>query len=220
MFPLCRFSYTFASNMEFNQKQNLIIKIGEVIMTYGARSVNMDDIAKHLSISKKTLYKHFKDKSEIINEIVILHMHMEDVMISSIVENSVNAIDEMIQISQFVNEKLKKMHPSVMFDLQKYYPESYQIFEKHKEEISKCIILNLNRGIEEGLYRSNQNPEVITTLYLASIENIWDTEKFPPTKYSFSQIHTELIRYHVRGIASEKGIVYLQERIKKELLNL
>lgn len=206
--------------MEFNQKQNLIIKIGEVIMTYGARSVNMDDIAKHLSISKKTLYKHFKDKSEIINEIVILHMHMEDVMISSIVVNSVNAIDEMIQISQFVNEKLKKMHPSVMFDLQKYYPESYQIFEKHKEEISKCIILNLKRGIEEGLYRSNQNPEVITTLYLASIENIWDTEKFPPTKYSFSQIHTELIRYHVRGIASEKGIVYLQERIKKELLNL
>jgi AcrR family transcriptional regulator len=206
--------------MKFDQKQNLIIKIAEVIMTYGVRSVNMDDIARHLSISKKTLYKHFKDKSEIINEIIALHMRMEDKMICTIINNSQNAIDEMIQISQSVNETLKKMHPSIIFDLQKYYPESYQMFEKQKNEISSCIISNLKRGIDEGLYRSNLNSEIISTLYLEAIENIWDPEKFPPTKYSFAQIHTELIRYHIRGIASSKGIEYLQIRIKKELLNL
>ena len=52
--------------MDNEVKQELIIKIADVFMRFGVRSVNMDDIARNLSVSKKTLYKYFKDKNDVV----------------------------------------------------------------------------------------------------------------------------------------------------------
>jgi hypothetical protein len=48
------------------------------------------------------------------------------------------------------------------------------------------------------------------------MEVCMDTEMFPSTKYSFLDVHLELMRYHIRGIANDKGLEYLKEKIKKE----
>ena len=95
--------------MENEYKKELIQKIGEILITYGVRSVNMDDIAKHLSVSKKTLYKYFKDKNDVVKSVTIAQTEGESHVVCSFCETSENAIDEMIKISEFANEKLKNM---------------------------------------------------------------------------------------------------------------
>ena len=116
---------------------------------------------------------------------------------------------------------LKEMHPSVMFDLQKYYPESFLIFSNHKRVfIANCVEKNIARGIEEGLYRDNINVVIISRLYLSKIDAIWNTDLFPSKDFSFAQVHLEMIRYHIRGLASSEGLIYLKKRISKELPNL
>lgn len=207
--------------MENDYKLELTQKIAEVFMRLGVRSVNMDDIARNLSISKKTLYKYFKDKSDIVNQVTSLLISGEECSIQGIIDESYNAIDEIIRISEFANQMLKNMHPSVMFDLKKYYPESFQIFYNHKNIfIARTVVDNLKRGIEEGIYRENLNADIISKLYLAKIDAIWNHEVFAPTEYTYAQIHLEMIRYHIRGIASPKGLEYLSKRISKQLPNL
>lgn len=207
--------------MENEYKKELIQKIGEILITYGVRSVNMDDIAKHLSVSKKTLYKYFKDKNDVVKSVTIAQTEGESHIVCSFCETSENAIDEMIKISEFANEKLKNMNPSIIFDLQKYYPESFEIFSNHKNQfIRQCVYNNLVRGIEEGLYRSNINPHIIAELYIAKMDVIWNREIVPGQELTFSQVHLEMIRYHIRGVASEKGVEYLQKIISKLSLNI
>lgn len=207
--------------MENDYKIELTKMIAEVFMRLGVRSVNMDDIARNLSISKKTLYKYFKDKSDIVSQVTQTLIQGEECAMRGIIEASENAIDEIIRISEFANQMLKQMHPSVMFDLRKYYPESFKIFYNHKNVfIAQSVKENLNRGIKESLYRDNLDPEIIARLYLAKIDAIWDSEMFPSTEYTFAQIHLEMIRYHIRGIASQKGLDYLSKRISTELPNL
>lgn len=202
-------------------KIELIRKIAELFMRLGVRSVNMDDIARNLSVSKKTLYKYFKDKSDIVDQVTGTLIKGEECSIQGIIDESENAIDEIIRISEFANQMLQNMHPSVMFDLKKYYPESFQIFYNHKNVfIAKTVVENLNRGIEEGLYRENLNAEIIAKLYLAKIDAIWNHEIFSPAEFTSAQIHLEMIRYHIRGIASKKGLDYLSKRISKQLPNL
>ena len=79
---------------------------------------------------------------------------------------------------------------------------------------------NLKRGITEGIYRENINAEIITRLYVEKIDLVFDATVFPPTEFNFKDIHMEMVRYHIRGIANERGIAYLTERISKEQINL
>lgn len=202
------------------EEQELILKIGDLLKTYGVRSVTMDDIARHLKISKKTLYKSFKDKSEIVKKVIDVQCNIEQQCIKDYTDQSENAIDEIMLISNYVNQQLNNMHPSVHFDLERFYPESYAQFCTHKDTYVKQVIEdNLKRGVEEGLYRSNLDPEVIAILYVQKLDSVWDPSVFPSGRYTFTQVYAELIRYHIRGVASPAGIKYLEKRIQKDQPN-
>jgi AcrR family transcriptional regulator len=207
---------------QFSEKEKELIKsITEVLINFGVRSANMDDIAKHLKMSKKTLYKYFKDKSDIVQKVTYLHCSEETCKIKEILHESVNAIDEMIKISEFVQQMVKSINPAAVFDLKKYYPESFKNFEEHKSTaIKKAILENLKRGVEEGLYRDNINPEIVAMIYIQKVDAVWNPEVIETNKFSIAEVHLEMIRYHVRGVASQKGIDYLLTRINKEQFKL
>jgi len=76
------------------------------------------------------------------------------------------------------------------------------------------ILLNLKKGRKEGLYRDNMNNEVIAKLYLSRVENIHFNELFTVEEFTSSDLFLELLTYHVRGIATEKGIIELEIKIK------
>ena len=101
---------------QYSEKEKELIKsIGEVLLNFGVRSANMDDIAKHLKMSKKTLYKYFKDKSDIVDKVTNLHCSEETCRIKEILHESENAIDEMIKISEFVHQMVKNINPAAHF---------------------------------------------------------------------------------------------------------
>jgi len=207
--------------MEDEHKTVLTAKIANILMTYGVKSVNMDDIAKHLSISKKTLYKYFKDKNDVVKEVAKITILEERNIIHGIKDNCENAIDAMIQVTQFVQEKLKDSHPAVMFDLQKFYPEAFKLLMEHKKGfIKEVIINNTNNGVAQGLYRDNINAPIVASLFLSNISEIMNLDMSKENQFSYADLHLELVRYHIRGIASEKGVIYLKQHIKKGILNI
>lgn len=194
----------------------IIAGTGEVFMRYGIRSVTMDDIARELKVSKKTLYKYVKDKADLVYKVMGGFCEMEQDMITEIIKNSENAIDEVISISEFVGAKIADVHPSIHYDLEKYYPEAWEIFSKHKKGfVQKCLEANLERGIREGYYRDNMNIRILARLYVAKIDMVFDPVIFPPREFSFGDVHMELSRYHIRGIANEKGMAYLAKYVNK-----
>ena len=67
----------------------------ELFMKYGVRSISMDDVARHLSISKKTIYHHFVDKDEIVMKVSQAHCDRNLIESDSISASAENAIDEL-----------------------------------------------------------------------------------------------------------------------------
>ena len=122
----------------------------------------------------------------------------------------------MVQISRYIKRKLAVLSPTTLFDFRKYYPESWQVFLDHKVKyIYNCIASNLERGIQEGLYREDLDVDVLAKIYVARLEIFADNEVFPFHKYNVTKVYREFIRYHIRGIASPKGVEYL-EQLKPE----
>lgn len=201
-------------------EKELIEKASQVFMRLGIKSITMDDMARQLGVSKKTIYKYVKDKNDLVNKALAVHGEHEMCSIESICSKGLNAIDEIFEISQFVTEMLSTVHPSVHFDLEKYYPEAWNMaVQERQKQVFKCITENLEKGVKEGLYREDLKPEIIGRIYIAKLDVLFDGELFPPQQFNFAEVYLEYFRYHIRGIASQKGLQYLIEKVKKEQAN-
>ncbi|MBI2280624.1 MAG: TetR/AcrR family transcriptional regulator [Bacteroidetes bacterium] len=201
-------------------KEQLLLAITEIFMRYGIKSLTMDDISSHLGISKKTLYQHVSDKKDLVKQCVELTVGAEQCMLCEISEEKGNAIDELFFVNKRISEKLQHIQPAVMFDLQKYYPEAWKVMENHKQcFIYDMMVKNIHDGIAQGLYRDNVTPEIVAKIYVSMIDKMFDPDFFPAKQFTFETLHREIARYHIRGIASEKGVKYFSQKIINENLN-
>ena len=193
----------------------LLIASTELFMKFGIKSLTMDDIARHLGISKKTLYLYVTDKKNLVKKSLELAVANDQCLLGNIAVNEGNAIDELLAINVKMSEKLQSIQPAVMYDIKKYYPEAWKVMENHKKcFVYDMVVKNINNGILQGLYRENVNPAIIASVYITMIDKIFDSDLFPTHQYTFSSLHREIARYHIRGIASKSGIEYLVKRLK------
>lgn len=199
------------------KKREIITQATAIYLKFGIKSVTMDEMSRQLGISKKTLYSYVADKNELVEQCVLLEHEGEVCQIGVINKQFENAIDEMLAISRYVAGTLKKVHPSIFFDLAKYHPSALKMMNTHKHDFVRgCVVDNLQRGIKQGLYRSNLKVEVVSTIYLATMDHIMLGDIFPESPYSLDSIYQEFFRYHIKGISSANGLEYLNELIKND----
>jgi AcrR family transcriptional regulator len=177
----------------------------------------MDEMARQLGVSKKTLYLHVKDKNELV-EACLEHVQECDLIeIKEIFDKKLNAVEELLEIGRHILKQLSSIHPSIFFDLSKYHPNSLKLMHDHKyNHVRGFIMDNLNKGVKEGLYRSNLTPEIISRIHMATMDLVMTGDVVPEKDYKKDEVYSEFFRYHIRGLASKKGLEYLEELIKKD----
>jgi TetR/AcrR family transcriptional regulator, cholesterol catabolism regulator len=196
-------------------QKNILLKVRELYMKYGIKSITMDDVARELGISKKTLYQFVNDKDDLVGKFIDIEIELRQEEICKCFKAGFNAIEELAEISLFMNKMMRNQNPATDYDLRKYYPHHYQKTLKiRRESMYKYLLLNLKKGKEEGLYRENLDEDVIVKLYLSRSEDIHFNELFTVDEFTSIKLFTELLTYHVRGIATGKGIVVLERILK------
>ncbi len=196
--------------------KEIIIKVSEIYLKYGIKSVTMDDVARELGISKKTLYQYFKDKDDLVKKVVDYHMDLQHESMKGFASKNVNAIEELLMVSKFIANFLKQINPSVTYDIQKYYPEIWKsITSDRRDHIFNQIKENMKRGIKEGLYRKDLNTDIIAHFYLIRLDAAKTLDLITENKYPYEEIFNTFFSYHIRGIANQKGIDYLESKKKK-----
>ncbi len=197
-----------------DQKSQIIEGAVQMFMKYGIKAVTMDDVARELSISKKTIYQFVKNKSELVDAAVDhVFNHMSN-LIECEYKTEANAIDVLINVDEAVCGVMENHNPSLDFQLMKYYPEIHQKLEdKRKLLITKNIKTNLRQGIAENLYRSDINIELIAELYYGRMSTLKEDDHFIRSKGDLKTVMKEILIYHVNGIATEEGRNYLHKQL-------
>lgn len=173
---------------------------------YGIRSVTMSDLARQLGMSKKTLYVHLENKRDLISKIMATYIDREKQMILSCKAEAKNALDEMMRISIQVRETIKNINPSILFDLRKYHYPIWEQFECFRKDfIYNTMRENMERGKAEGIYREDMNTDVISRIYISTVELFADDELFPAEQFPRSDLHHQMVMYHLHGIISKEG---------------
>jgi len=193
--------------MEERDTKDKILKGAEsLFMKYGVRSISMDDIARHLSVSKKTLYQHFADKEDIVIQVCQSHMENNWKKFEAVRQRATNAIDELAMLSVQLKHDLEEMNPALLFDLQKYHPKAWAVWEKYKGVcVNDTMKRNLEQGIQEGYYRPEINAEILGIARMCLAEIAFDEKVFPQDRFKFSEVQMQLFEQFVYGIVTEKG---------------
>jgi TetR/AcrR family transcriptional regulator, cholesterol catabolism regulator len=203
-----------------DELKNILHKVRSMYMRYGIKSVTMDDVSHELGISKKTLYQYVKDKSELVTLVIDEEMEVHSKSFSNLFGSGLNAIEELVEVHKGVIKIMKEHNPSVEYDLKKYYPEQYErIISMRRERMYNNVLNNLIKGKQEGLYRSEIDEVIIAKLQLLRIENTFDNPFFSAEEMTSDKAFREMFIYHLRGIASEKGLEILKEKLKELEIN-
>ena len=158
--------------VEYDEKYYKIVDgAHKLFLKNGIRNVSMDDIARNLGVSKKTIYQYVENKTDLLKRILGSIMVNIKTRIEELENRDLNAIDVLLEMSKIVGDKLMKFNPVISFELEKYYYSVYEEYFIVKKQMMKDFILrNIEKGIAEGLYRKDLKSEVVAHLYFERIE--------------------------------------------------
>lgn len=172
----------------------------------GLRQVTMDDLATQLGISKKTIYQYYKDKDDLVKAVVNFELKFHEQSCQFCESKADNAVHEMFLMMETMKVMAKTMNPGTMMELEKYFPAAFDIIKNHKEDFFLSLIKqNLIKGMEQGVYRSNLDVDIISKFRLETIFIPFNLHIFPLSKFDAIAVHSQLMEHFVYGLMTVKG---------------
>lgn len=196
------------------KKEYYLEQIGKLFLRYGLRGITMEEISDELGVSKKTIYNYFESKADIVDMLLQRHLNNKNESMWEAISHGKNAIEILIGITNLMKETIQDIPPLVKRDLVKHFPlQLKKSNEELKNKIYEYIKQNVLTGIDQGLYRSNLNVELIARHYVVSSDRYIRQEVMDGIDFSIDAYYEEILSYHIRGIATLKGVKILEKII-------
>jgi AcrR family transcriptional regulator len=196
-----------------DQKERILKGAEELFFRYGIKSVTMDDIAKNLGISKKTIYQSFSDKDEVVHTLMALKLKEDQQNIRAISENSGDIIEEIFVMMKHMGVMFSQINPNAFYDLQKYHPKSWDLMKAFKEDcIERLLEDAMQKGIKDGIIRPDINTRIMTKLRMEEVEMGFNPNLFPPDKFKILDVQLALLDHFLHGICTLKGHKLINKR--------
>ncbi len=199
------------------EKKTYILKnVGKLYLKYGIRAVTMDDVASEFGVSKKTLYQYFSDKEDLVRQVINYYLDSSVFDLNKQCEG--NAIDRIFALRNHVSQILQHFNNHLEFELKKSYPALYEkVHDLKRKRIYDYTIININSGIEEGLFRADLEPEFLAKLQVGRMLLTLNPEYeiFERTDVASIQLFDKVMDYHMHAICTEKGLSYYKEQLNR-----
>jgi AcrR family transcriptional regulator len=178
----------------------------ELFLQAGIKSVTMDDIAKHLGMSKKTIYQFFSDKNELVKALIKKKLEDDECHMQMIIQSGSNVIEEMINMMKWSEEMFSKINPIVIHDLQKYHSEAWNEFQKFKSNVVvKTLEQLLTKGIEQGYIRPDLDVKVLAKMRVSQVEMGFNASIFPIAEFNPWKVQSQMLEHFNYGVCTLKG---------------
>jgi AcrR family transcriptional regulator len=188
------------------EKTNFLSKATQLFIENGAKSVTMDEIAKEFGISKKTLYQKYKNKEELLEEVLKYKLQEVIERLKYLDENIDNAVARMFCRDEEIDKVSHSNNNILIRQLLKYYPA---IFHKHmlnfSTKFSEVLVHNIEKGRKQGLYREDFDPELYAKLFFQLVMSYDSSPYFDVELIERENFMQETMFFYLNAITNEKG---------------
>ena len=176
--------------------ERIVNKSMELFTRFGINSVRTEDISMELGISKKTFYKHFESKEELV--VCVTKRLINDALteIDKPVKTCGNSIVQASEIWDTLVGFREKNNPNFLMDVKRYYARAWSLVETFRTEYLTLVLTqNLERGVRQSLYRPDMNEKVMAWLWLDLCQ----------LQYNADGSDNALKHHFVRGLLTLEG---------------
>ncbi len=187
-------------------KERILEGARELFFKHGTKTITMDDITKHIGMSKKTLYQYFSNKDEVVESIMLKQMQEHECECQRMADEAANVIEEVFSTMNHMGTFFSQANPNLFYDLQKYHSSSWNIFKKFKDEyMVKLVEESIKKGIKQGVVRPDIDSKIFARLRIKEVEMGFDPTTFPPEKFKIVDVQLALMDHFLHGICTLKG---------------
>lgn len=187
-------------------KERILSTAYELFRKQGVQSVTMDEIARALGMSKKTLYAHYDSKSSILFHALSRRMEQSELIRKKILDEAPNVIDGMITLMLWQIQELEKLNPVFFVDVERYFPESSRLIRMNREvDYYGQVTALIRRGIDEGLILDDLDVDIISRLLLVQLDHMSNYDLFPLSSYPRATLFRHIFILFIRGIVTGEG---------------
>ena len=195
-----------------NEKQTqLIEKLRNYVYKYGV-DLTDENLAK-LGLTRQEIDQNFSGMEEIARDILLQERLAFESIFDEYNFDGWNAIDILLLVGNEIYNRFFNVSPSVSYKLAKAFPD---IFERHRSLrqafIYEKIKINIEKGMQQGMYKNDISSEMVARMYLAKLNDIHNTEIYPPECFSFATIFNNLIDDVIKAITNPEGWQYYKQR--------
>ena len=192
-------------------KDRIIEVTTELFMETGIKSVTMDIIAETMGISKRTLYKIFSDKDQLVDECLTFIIEQNEAQMREMCTKTSNVIEMMMLLYLQGDTNSKNRNKNLIFDLKKFHPKTFERVKNQRERgFREYMTVELDKGIMDGYIRSDLNTEIMIILLREQFDMI---ERGHPELRIFpvSEVVKTIFMSFIRGISTSKGLKVIDD---------
>lgn len=194
------------------KKRKILETVRNLALAEGIETVTIDRICKEVNINREIFDGYFTTTADLVDQVLAYERENFAGIFDRHNFENVNAIEILLTVSKEMADKFQDINPFVTISLKNRWPEEYQ---KHFDERTAFIFgkikINLQKGINQGMYRKDLSIELIARLYISRLIDLHNPELFPPEKFNFNTLFEVMFDNFIRGIATSEGLNYYEK---------
>jgi len=179
----------------------------DLFSQYGIKKVSMDDIARSLSISKRTLYEFFEDKETLLVQGILHNSQRVKENLEELKNGPYTALDVILLFYMDLMKRPRWYNKQYYEDL-KRYPDALKTNEDIKGDFVNQSKELFDRGVQEGIFRPEVNIEIMALLAKEQLKMLQPSKSF--CNHSNMEVYNTVLFTFLRGICTEKGEAILR----------
>jgi TetR/AcrR family transcriptional regulator, cholesterol catabolism regulator len=193
----------------------LLQDVRKMLSGYKSIEFSFKNLARDLGIPFEDLVNAFGNEAGLVEEILNYEQQYLENIFAEINFTGSNSIDGLLRASKEIGDNFVNILPSITFDLRPEFPEIRQSFvEKRINFVDVKIRSNIEQGIQQGMYRNDLSPELISRIYISRLIDLHNPDYFPNETISFSVLFDVMFDTFIRGICTDEGKYYYEKKIK------
>lgn len=200
------------------QKQRIIEAVRDRILIEGFSRLSVDEIAAMFGMSKKTFYKFFPTKEDLIHQIAERIMAEARANMSRIVGSDKDFIAKLHELMSFVMLQSNRIGKALQDDVQRYAPDLWKRIEEFRtRRISEVFSHLVEQGIKEGYVRSDVNTRVFLLAVLGAVRAVINPTVLVQESFSAHDAVQNMLTLFFTGILTDQGRTELKTLHTTEL---
>jgi AcrR family transcriptional regulator len=185
--------------MPLELKEPIVTEALKCFHLYGFRRTSVDEIATNMGISKKTIYKHFSSKDELIHTVITQVMEPFLIEVNSIIDQDISVPDAFQQLLKAI-QKLSSSVSRPMMDDIRMLPGAWEFIKDEREKILRNFSIILVRGKEKGAIKEDLNIDLFIKILINTFDTLANPSTFTTMGLNSEDVADQLFSIFMEGI--------------------